>query len=345
MSDKKDAIEKDVSEQEQTQLVAEARNNANSDRLESMQELAQNARDRRDADLEEAGHDVIDTSLDPNTDDAEEIAAVAEQKAAEEAEVAQKAADEEAKKEEMHTLKVDGKDVEVPVSKVLDAGTRALQKESTADARLEEATRLLKDAQAHANAQLSTDAEQNNDEMSTPSKDAESLAKTLIDGDLEEVTDVVSKIMGSGRETATPDREEISALVQDTLNVNSAMALFQEEPDKGGFNDLYKNETLREMVFVEEKKLFEGGDTRVHSERLADAAKIVRKFRDDMIEDSGGKVANFDERKDKKRKAENTIEGTGGRETPKDDLKPKTRTQVRNTALEKMASSRGQQID
>lgn len=346
MPDKKDAIENDVSAEEQTQLVAKARENANGQRLDSMQELAENARERRDADLSEAGHEVVDTTVDPKVDpDAEELAA---QKAADEAAEAQKAeetAAKEAEREEMHTLKVDGKDVEVPVSKVLDAGTRALQKESTADARLEEATRLLKDAQANANAQLSTDAGQNTDEMSTPSKDAENLAKTLIEGDLDEVTGAVSKMLGSGRDNATPDHNEIAAVVKDTLSVNTAMALFQKEPGEGGFNDLYKNEKLREMVLDEEKKLFNSGDERSHSERLTDAAKVVRKFRDEMIEGAGGVVASFEERKVKKATAENTIEGTGGRETPKGDLKPKTRAQVRNAALEKMANSRGQQID
>ena len=348
MPKEKDAIENDVSAEEQTQLVKAARENANGQRLDSMQELAQNARERRDADLSEAGHEVIDTTLDPNADpDAEEIAAAAEQKAAEEAEAAQKIVDEAtaAEKEETRTLKVDGNDVEVSVSKILDAGTRALQKESTADARLEEATRLLKDAQANANAQLSTDAGQNTDEMSTPSKDAENLAKTLIDGDLDEVTGAVSKMLGSGRDNATPDHNEIAAVVKDTLSVNTAMALFQKEPGEGGFNDLYKNEKLREMVLDEEKKLFNSGDERSHSERLTDAAKVVRKFRDEMIEGAGGVVASFEERKVKKATAENTIEGTGGRETPKGDLKPKTRAQVRNAALDKMASSRGQQID
>jgi hypothetical protein len=44
--------------------------------------------------------------------------------------------------EEMVTLKVDGEEVKVPLSAVRDAGVRSLQKESAADKRLEEATRL-----------------------------------------------------------------------------------------------------------------------------------------------------------------------------------------------------------
>lgn len=347
MAPKPDAIEKDVSTEEQTQLVKDARDNANGQRLDAVQELAQNARDRRDADLEEAGHDVIDTSIDPNkVDDELDEAAIAAAAAEEEAE---KAKLEKQEKEETRILKVNGEDIEVPVSKILDAGTRTLQKESAADARLEEATRLLKEAEAHAATQLSTDTgSKTNDEMSKPSIDAENLAKTLIDGDLEEVTDVVNKILGEGRGkeiVATQDRGEIFNLVQDALNVDKALALFQQDPEKGGFNDLYKNEMLRGLVMDEEKKLADSGDTRDYSVRLADAAKTVREIRDDMIKESGATVADFEKRKEKKSKAENTIEGSGGREQAKGDLKPKTREQVRSAALEKMADSRGQQID
>jgi len=49
--------------------------------------------------------------------------------------------------EKMVKIRVDGVDMEVPVSKIEEAGIRALQKESTADKRLEEATKLLRESQ------------------------------------------------------------------------------------------------------------------------------------------------------------------------------------------------------
>jgi len=327
MSPQPDAISEDVSTEDQTKLIQEARENASGERLDTMQQLAENRRAARDSDLEEAGHNVVDTS----GKEEEEIPAKEELKE-----------EPENDPEETRILKVDGEDVEYPISKILDSGVRTLQKEATADARLEEATRLLKEAQAH---QPSTDV--GHEEDSTPSSiDAENLAKVLIDGDHEEVTNAVRELVGTGRsQPATQDRSEVFSYVQDALNVNKAMALFREAPEKGGFGDLYKNETLRSMVMDEEKKLSDDGDTRDYSDRLADAAKTVRSFRDDMIKDSGGIVTGFDDKKDKKLKADNTIEGAGGRETPRGDAKPKTRAQVRQSAIEKMAGSRGQQID
>ncbi len=49
--------------------------------------------------------------------------------------------------EKMVKISVDGVDMEVPASKIEEAGIRALQKETTADKRLEEATRLLRESQ------------------------------------------------------------------------------------------------------------------------------------------------------------------------------------------------------
>lgn len=48
--------------------------------------------------------------------------------------------------EETRTLIVDGRQVQVPVSKILDTGTRALQKEIAADLRLNQATQILEEA-------------------------------------------------------------------------------------------------------------------------------------------------------------------------------------------------------
>jgi hypothetical protein len=47
----------------------------------------------------------------------------------------------------VHKLKVDGQEVDFTEDKILEAGKRALQKDMAADRRLEEATRLLREAQ------------------------------------------------------------------------------------------------------------------------------------------------------------------------------------------------------
>src|SRR5574343_1809044 len=66
--------------------------------------------------------------------------------------MAEKAVEEEVveeeveKKEETIKLKIDGMVQDFPISKILETGKRALQKELASDKRLEEATRILKEA-------------------------------------------------------------------------------------------------------------------------------------------------------------------------------------------------------
>lgn len=62
--------------------------------------------------------------------------------------------------EEMRTLIVDGKSIQVPVSKIIERGTATFQKETAADARLAEANRILEHAQRiAAQGQPSKDAD------------------------------------------------------------------------------------------------------------------------------------------------------------------------------------------
>ena len=55
--------------------------------------------------------------------------------------------------EEMRTLIIDGQSVQVPVSKIIETGQRALQKEIAADARLNQASQLLAEAKRLAEQQ------------------------------------------------------------------------------------------------------------------------------------------------------------------------------------------------
>ena len=65
MDPKPDATKEGVSPDEQVQLVQAARDTANGERLAGIQELAVAARERRDAEMAEAGLEVIDTTKDP----------------------------------------------------------------------------------------------------------------------------------------------------------------------------------------------------------------------------------------------------------------------------------------
>jgi len=338
-----DATDPGVSQEDNEKLVAEARDTANGQRLEAMQELAEKRRETRDAELAAEGQDVIDTTGEPEQEEPED-------KDDSKEEVSQETeTKEETEKEEYVTLKVNGKEEQVPLSKVLDAGTRTLQKETAADARLQEATQLL--AEAKKEREAATPPSSDVDSSPSTTVDAEILAKKLIDGDIEEVKDAIQTLT-AGRDSATVatqvqemDRSQVFGFVQDALHLEQAMTKFKESPENGGFGDLYNDPTLRKMVMDKEEELVNNGDERGYLERLTDAAAEVRTWRDDMLKTAGVNVADFDKRKQEKLKADAIPDITGGRETRQGEQKPKSRSEVRKNAVEKMAASRGQTID
>lgn len=345
---KPDAIKNDVSQEEQREIVEAARDSVNSDRLETVADLAQAHRAARDADIAEDGGEVIDTSGkeadDPIEDDPKENTD----------ELAAQEADEP--KEETRTLKVNGQDVEVPLSQIIESGIRTHQKESSADQRLAEATRLLNEVKEREANPSSQDVGSSKQDSAPSKQDAEKLAKTLIDGDIEEVTNAVETLLkgrGNSQEIATQvqqmDNSQIHGFVQNALGIEKAMTKFKDAPENGGFSDLHNDETLQKMVMDKEAALCEAdgqaGIVRTPTERLVEAATEVRNWRSGIIKDAGVSVSGFEDRKTKKASTDSTIEGSGGRETSKRDAKPKTRGEVRKSAIEKMAAARGQQTD
>lgn len=140
--------------------------------------------------------------------------------------------------EDLETIVVDGRQMQVKRSQLLDAGKRTLQKEATADKRLQEATELMRQAQAYAQAlrrgQPSSDA---GGEPESPSSDA---------------TD------GNGvnpRQPATPD---IGTLVDQRLWMHDASKAAQRF--KSEFKDIAEDPMLMRLA------------AQLEDERLAKAA-------------------------------------------------------------------------
>lgn len=353
----KDATDQGVSNEEQEKLVEAARNSTAGQRLEAVKELAAQHREQRDADMRAEGIEPPDTTGEPDNIEIEDPNDEGEEQAAAPAAKKEDKAGQEEQEEETITLKVDGQDVEVPLSKIKDAGIRTLQKESAADVRLAEATQLLKEAKEQTS-RLSQDVgknqQENDSELSPVTVDAKELANTLINGDIDEVTDAVQKLMGSGRqdsrETATQiqnmDQSQIFGFVQNALELEKAQNIFKADPKDGGFGDLYSDATLQKMVLDKEEELVNNGDTRPMSERLMEAAKEVREWRKGILKDAGVNVADFDETLDKKKNAQNSVDTSGGRQQQEQSpKKPLTSAQKRTAAINKMAQARGQTLD
>lgn len=357
----KDATPKGVSKkpegatEEQQTAVNEVRESALKEENEGRQELADKHREHRDAELSEAGHEVEDTTGDIDKviiDDPEK-----EEKPKEEAvkkvDTDKKSDTKVDKQEEFVTLTIDGKETEVSKSKILDAGTRAMQKESAADTRLEEATRILTDAKATAE-QLKESSSQPSatDVDDTASKiDKEALAKTLVDGSVDEVAEAIGTIMGTGRqdELATQavkmQPDDVYGMVEGALQMKDAMDTFQGTPESGGYGDLYADETMRQMVFDKEADLAKGEKPGTPGERLKEAAESVREWKNNLVKESGGNVVDFGERSSKKANADSTASSAGGRKPADTNEQPKSEADKRRETLSKMSRSRGQHLD
>lgn len=214
-------------------------------------------------------------------------------------------------KEQFEEIIVDGKLQKVPLSKIHDAGKRALQKESAADQRLEEATRLLKEAKnqrlSNQDAKKPDDDQGKNDQSGNPDPIEEKRlayihatqygtaeeASTAMKEWEDAVTDKIIK--NSGASNATPiDTETIKREIRNDTRAEEIYNKFSAEPDQGGFNDLLDDSfgtvnvpnpqggmiempTLQFMVSQEADRLVKAGETKGYGwDTFKKAGEIVR---------------------------------------------------------------------
>lgn len=343
----------EVSE-EAEKALAEAKNATIEAKVSDISDLAKQHRETRNAELKEAGHEVTDTTQEPEDEqeESEEETADEKEEVLEKPDTEEKA-EEKAEKKEFDTLIVDGQEQKVDRDKIYDAGKRTLQKESAADKRLAEATEMLRKAEeTMAKAQKPLpDKDEDTPALSDP--DVKTIAKQLVDGDVDDVEEAISKLM-QGRQPSTPNISEtdIRAAVSDQLAVAKAMETFKTPVETGGYGDLYENPTLQKMVFDKEAELAKHdqsvGAYRSPMERLKEAAESVRSFRDELTGTKpASKPEGFEDLQTKKQQAESTPEGTGTRatRTGASEAKPLTAEQKQAKRVNDMAKARGQNLE
>ena len=176
--------------------------------------------------------------------------------------------------EEERELIVEGKRIRVPVSKIIDAGTRTLQKESAADMRLAAATELLRSAQEQRQAPPAAQQP-----APQPSDEDAVLARSIQFGTEEEARTAIAKLRNA---TPAITPQQIAAYVQQSLA--------QTLPDHTAFHEA--NRWLRteyseitsdpdlKLVFdLKEDQARKAGDRRPYRELYADlAGQIATKF-------------------------------------------------------------------
>jgi hypothetical protein len=307
MSLENTAIQSDVDKDVQEVVVG------NTERNDALNSITERARQERDKELEENGHAVIDTSGEVKKE---------EEKIEPEDEVINevKEVTEEIKPETVR-IKVDGEEREVPKDKVYDAGIRAMQKESAADKRLEEATRLLKEAETRY-AQV-----QDKPENPPQQWDDATVAYVLEHGNDEQKAYAVSLLRG--RDTATPDDivRQAEARVMDKIDFRDASQWFLDE-----YKDIAADPYLFHLASTAEDSLLKNGDTRSRKEIYKAIGDDLRKWKGGMTE-----TKSMEEKKEQKSNIVNLNSASVKKSAPTEN-KPKTPSEI----IEDMRKRRGQ---
>jgi hypothetical protein len=302
------------------------------EREQTMAEITARVRQERDDEIKASGGDVIDTTsatvADPSAAPAPDQPGPVADDATPPAPPAADADPQPpqagaAPIEDLVTIKVDGVMQQVPREKIYEAGLRAVQKESSADRRLEEATRLLREVEQR----IAPQPVQN----PPPSQawDEEIIAYALAHGTEEQKAEAVRQIRGGRQETATPDQiaSTVESRILDKVDFQSSAAWFQET-----YKDIVSDPYLLQIASLQEDHMRANGDTRPRKELYAEIGNGLRKLRG-----GGAPVETLQEKRDLKASITNLPAASARRTTPQAPA-AKTPSQI----IEEMRTKRGQ---
>jgi hypothetical protein len=173
--------------------------------------------------------------------------------------------------EELITIKVDGKEQQVPISKVRDIGVRALQKELAADARLNEAAQRAKELEERENQikqreMLARDLElRYKQDNAGPPKGAQDFKETakkvlnaIYDDDQDKAADALTQLF-AGRQSATPD---VDTVVRQAAQAAREAARQEYEERKAREDHVKAVEAFKQTFpdIVSDQRLFDQAD-------------------------------------------------------------------------------------
>lgn len=223
---------------------------------------------------------------------------------------------EEEKLEETVKLKIDGKEQDVPISKILDTGKRALQKQLAADTRLEEATKILKEAKdlIEKNNQRLPPKKDTEDIDSAQIKDAETsldmkeLVKAIQYGEEDEAAKALEKIVNLRQSQAAP-KVDVKSEVKQAL-LEEEVEKFINKPEKdGGFKELWEVPMIQRELISRVAEALKKGEpnnlglyTKIAGEVKIDLKKLVGPTEEK--EEPESKKLDTEKRIEKKRKIE-----------------------------------------
>ena len=243
--------------------------------------------------------------------------------------------------EEFVTVKVDGVEQQVPLSKVQEAGIRTLQKESAADKRLEEAARLRAEAEAALNAAQEAQQRLQQQQVllpSPPEPDAEELkavteevTSAIYSGDEEELKKAIAKlatVQAQQPQVVVPPvpQEEIAAVVHSTFEAERQRAELEaaQRQFAKDFPELDSDPDLRELTNLKTAAIQQAHPDWTFSEIITHAGNEVRS----KLAREPEKSDPLENRRSRKRQAAKQPQSAGVRVPKKPEPKPLTRSDI-----------------
>lgn len=291
MPKKKDAtVDEGVSAEVQAQETETKTERAGTGHADAMEAIAGYVSEQHIESIKEAGGVVEEEEPEPEEPEKKETPEETKETPEPEKKETTAEPEEEPPTEETVKLVVDGEEKEVPLSQVVDAGTRTLQKESAADKRLEEATKLLKEAKVTVRAQppqtedVDPEKTETIEEEVQPDFDAvqKKLANAIQYGEDDAVEVAISEFRKAISDAPKPkgttvDEAEITANVIAEVEGKQIMDKFHLPKDEGGFKDLADDLRARALVGAEIDKMLKDGEPNSWG-TYQKAGEEIRKF-------------------------------------------------------------------
>ena len=347
---KKDATDKGVSSEKEDTVdeIVEEEKAVGTGHASAIEEIAATVRkdhfDEIGIDPDEEEKDEGDKDDDKTEEDTETEEAEVEQKEEEDTK-------EDEKEPEKITVKVDGEEQEVTKDDLI----REYQKGQAADKRLEEATKLLKDAKDIQPSEKDADKEEEEEDAKP---DFAAIKANMVqaiqygeDDDVDKAFEDLIGALGTGQDTPTLDKTAIIAEVKEELKAENIVTNFGKEPKDGGYKDLQDDPKAYMLVQMEVDKLLKDGDPNNWA-TYQKAGEETRKFLGwkDPTPDKDNKLKTakdekddkaMEKKRDKKRKIDSIDTVSASKQSRDDEKKPETPQET----VKAMAQSRpGQEI-
>lgn len=351
---KKDATPKEGVSEEEHELTEEEKKSVETEGRERTSNLRLTMLDELSSKVDRDGMEQTDEQPSDEDEELEQVDKLKEEKETEESSI-----------EEDETLIIDGEQKKVPKSQIYDTGKRALQKELAADKRLEEASRLKKQAEEMLNEARQKTESPSKTEEGAPAKTQEerdaafkekraALIHAIQYGEEEEASKAIDDLFTSlqGTSQAIPEdkiKEQVEKALEDRENKRKQEAAeqirqkFFAPADQGGFGDIWmRGREYQDAINKAINKRLENKEPNSWETYEAAGKEVRASF--EQKEQPQTEI-KLDEERRKKKKDTDTVKPAKVKEqTPQPTEQEQNEDDARKAALNEIAKARGQTI-